>query len=193
VSTESRFIGGTHSFAVILTVIVGLLSACGSPAGKQSDAQQATDALNAGLKAQGQLQTQQALDDYQRCLAHDPRNKYCHYDRGVIEQGQGSTAPAEQDYRAALATDPNFEPALFNLAILRTVPAPIEAEDLYRHVISLEPTAAVAHLNLGFLLKTMDRGNEATAELQRAVQLDQNLASRVPANVTAVSNSPSHK
>ena len=189
--TESRSACGTQSFIGTLVVVLGLLSACGSQATQQSDPKFATAALYAGLNAQNQSRILQALDAYKQCLAHDPSNKYCHYDRGVIEQGQVKTAPAEQDYRAALATDPNFVPALFNLAILRTGSSPVEAEDLYRHVISLEPNAAAAHLNLGFLLKTIDRTDEARVELQRAVQLDPTLASRVPADVIAVTSAPS--
>lgn len=181
------------SWATTLVVVLSLVSGCGFQRGPESDARQANDALNAGLKAQTEAKTQEAVDDYKKCLAHDPANKFCRYNLGVIDQSAGRTASAEQDYRAALSIDPDFAPALFNLAIVRTEPSPTEAGNLYRHVISLEPANAAAHLNLGFVLKSMGREDEGNAELQRAVHLDPKLVSRLPAGVTAISPSPSHK
>lgn len=39
---------------------------------------------------------------------------------GLIDEADGNYGLAEDRYRAALETDPKYEPALFNLAILRT-------------------------------------------------------------------------
>jgi tetratricopeptide (TPR) repeat protein len=166
------------------------VSACGSSSAAKSDAQQASDALTAGLQAQGQGHTQEAINDYNTVLKHDSKNKYAYYNLGVIDQGAGRNDSAEKDYRNALQIDPEFVSALFNLAIIRTVPSPSEAESLYRHVIANDSANAAAHLNLGFVLRTEGRQAEGTTELQTAVRLDPQLASRVPDLNASPSPSP---
>lgn len=161
------------------------LAGCGTTATQSSDAKQASDALNAGLQAQTQGKTQEAINDYKTVLAHDPKNKYAYYNLGLIDQTAGRNTSAEKNYRAALGIDPQFEPALFNLAILRTTASPPEAENLYRQVITVDPKNAAAHLNLGFLLASEGRQSEATSEFSQAVTLDPQLASRIPPSAVA--------
>ncbi|HEY8741360.1 MAG TPA: tetratricopeptide repeat protein [Candidatus Dormibacteraeota bacterium] len=165
------------------------IAGCGGSAA-QSDAQQASAALSAGLLAQNQGKTQEAINDYNKVLAHDPKNKYAYYDLGLIDQQAGRNDSAEKRYRSALTVDPQFEPALFNLAILRTVPSRSEAENLYRQVITVDAKNAAAHLNLGFVLKSEGRTDEASAEFATAVALDAQLAPRVPAPAPSPSPSP---
>jgi tetratricopeptide (TPR) repeat protein len=162
-----------------------ILAGCGTTATQSSDAKQASDALNAGLQAQTQGKTQEAINDYNTVLAHDPKNKYAYYNLGLIDQTAGRNASAEKNYRAALAIDPQFEPALFNLAIVRTAPSPSEAENLYRQVITANPKNAAAHLNLGFLLASQGRQAEANVEFSQAVTLDPQLISRIPPSAVA--------
>jgi len=168
--------------AAVVAIILTALAACG---GGKSDAQIASDALNAGLRAQAQGRNAEAATDYKNVLAHDPRNKFAYYDLGVIQQTSGDNASAEVNYRACLQIDPNFGPALYNLAIIRTGPSPQEAEELYRHAISLAPNSAAAHLNLGFLLRSLGRTDEGNAELRKAVALDPSTAQRIPAGTLA--------
>lgn len=172
--------GGYAALAATLLVVVGL-AACGSSLSSQaSSAKQAADALAAGLQAQTQGKTQEAIDDYNKVLQHDSKNKYAYYNLGVIDQQAGRNNSAEKNYRTALQIDPQFEPPLFNLAILRTPASPPEAESLYRQVIAVQPDNAAAHLNLGFLLRSLNRNDEAASEFSKAVSLDPQLASRVP-------------
>lgn len=159
-------------------LLVLLAVSCGGSS--KSDAQQASDDLNAGLKAQVEGKTQEAIDDYNKVLVHDPRNKYAYYNLGLIEEQAGRVTSAEQHYRTALEIDPEFEPALFNLAIIRTGPAPMEAADLYRHVITIQPNNVSAHLNLGYVLRTLGQKTEASAEFAKALALDPSIASRIP-------------
>lgn len=166
---------------VLPTMLITSLSACGTPA--KSEAQQAQDALNAGLRAQNQGNLTEAAEDYRKALAHDPTNKYAYYDLGLIDQLTGHSDSAEKNYRAALQIDPNMAAALYNLAIIRTTPAPEEAEQLYRHVIALQPNQAGPHLNLAFVLRSLGRKAEARTEFATAVALDPSLASRVPADM----------
>ena len=101
-----------------LLLTVALLSACGSSAAG-SDAQQASALLSAGLQAAGRGNDTEAASDYHKCLSHEPKNKFCNYNLGVIDQGAGRNQSAEVFYRAALETDPNFVSALYNLALIR--------------------------------------------------------------------------
>ena len=165
-----------------LLLTVALLSACGSSAAG-SDAQQASALLNAGLQAAGRGDNATASSDYHKCLSHQPKNKFCNYNLGVIDQGAGRNQSAEVFYRAALDADPNFVPALYNLALIRQAVSPQESESLYRHAIAVQPGYASAHLNLGFLLRSEGRNVEGNAELLKATQLDPKLASRIPAGL----------
>jgi tetratricopeptide (TPR) repeat protein len=63
------------------------------------------------------------------------------------------------------------------LAILRTAESPAEAENLYRHVIEVQPDHAPIHLDLGFLLVSLGRSDEGEALIDRAIVLDPELES----------------
>lgn len=162
-----------HAMVATLVLVLATLTACGGGASTQSP-------VNAGLSAQAAGHLSDAATDYKNAIAEDAHNKYAYYDLGLVDHLMGQAAAAEVNYRAALHIDPNFALALYNLAILRTVPSPAEAEVLYRHVISLQPNDAPAHLNLGFLLRSENRIAEGNAELTTAVTLDPSIASRIP-------------
>lgn len=163
-------------FALIVAAFLwGPLSRPGT-----STKQSASTLLNQGLAAQLSGRTAEAADDYHKVLQADPNNYWAYYNLGVIEQQAGRTSNAEHDYRSALALNPDLEPALYNLAIIRSGPSPKEAESLYRHAISVDPKNAAAHLNLGFLLIQEGSKAEGTLELESAVKLDPQLASRLP-------------
>jgi len=122
----------------VLLLVALLVGACTK--GK-SDAEQASAALAAGLKAHAAGRLDEAAADYRKVLVYDPRNKFAYYNLGVIEQARGDGGSAESNYRIALTIDPDFVPALFNLAILRTAQGGgRESIDLYRHVIEIDPS-----------------------------------------------------
>lgn len=166
--------------SLLLLILAAAVAACGS-SGQPSASERAQGLLTAGLTAQLQGRTAEAVDDYNRVLALDPKNKFAYYNLGLIDQQMGRLDMAEKNYRTVLGIDPNFDRALFNLAILRTNSDPAEAEALYRRVIAIAPNSAAAHLNLGFLLISTGRQADGRAELQKAVALDPTLASRIPA------------
>jgi tetratricopeptide (TPR) repeat protein len=172
--------------AVALLPLLGV-AACGAAA---TPAQQATNLVNKGLEAQlaGDLST--AQNDYQQATQLDNSNKLAHYDLGTIYGLQGRTAQAIQEYHTTLSLDPNFVRALYNLAVATTASDPAGAEQLYRKVISVQPTDASAWLNLGFILKSEGKSDEATTDWAKATSLDPTLASRIPTPTPSASASP---
>ena len=146
----------------------------------KSKADLAAEAVQRGLQAHGEGRLDAAAAAYHEALDLDPQNKYAFYNLGLIDQTSGRPRSAENYYRLALSADPEFTPALFNLAILRTAAGDTrEAIDLYRRVTALKPDEAGPHLNLGFLLRSIGQEAEGDAEIQRALQLDPALASRL--------------
>jgi tetratricopeptide (TPR) repeat protein len=177
----SRF--GRIAFAALLILA---LAACST----KTEAQLASDELTAGLQAHFAEKIDEASAHYKECLKHDPVNKFCLFNLGVIAQAQGRPLEAENYYRLSIVQDPNFTNPLFNLAIIQTAAgATQEAIGLYRHVIELEPNNAGAHLNLGLLL--LATGDEAAGhrEIATAVTLDPSI--NVPAQTQAPSAVPS--
>src|SRR5437867_2125847 len=172
-----------RTLPVVLLLVALLVAACSN--GK-SDAEQASAALAAGLKAHAAGRLDEAVADYRKVLVYDPRNKFAYYNLGVIEQARGDGESAESNYRIALTIDPDFVRALFNLAILRTPHGGgRESIDLYQQVIEIDPSYADAHLNMGFLLVANGEVKKGMAELAVAVGLDPSLASRVPEDLLA--------
>ena len=53
---------------------------------------------------------------------------------------------------------------------------PSEAESHFRRVILLQPWDAQSHFNLGVVLQTMGRGEEARQQFELTLQLDPNHA-----------------
>lgn len=175
-----------RALAVALLALL-VLGACGK---KKTEAQLAGDALAKGLKAHFAGNVTEAAKDYHEVLAHDPTNKFAYFDLGVIDQAAGRTDAAEGNYRASLKSDPDFEPALFNLAILRTPVDINEAVSLYQHAAAVASDNASVHLNLGFALRQAGQVAAGDAELARAVQIDPALASRItPPQPTAATTS----
>lgn len=162
-------------------------AACGGSQG--TPAQQAAALVTKGLEAQlaGDLSTAQS--DYQQATQLDHTNKFAYYDLGTVYDKQGNRVQAIQDYQTTLVIDPNFVDALFNVAVDTTASNPSGAEQLYRKVISLQPTLASAWLNLGFVLMSEGNAVEARADWAKAVSLDPSVASRIP----SPSPSPSAK
>jgi Tfp pilus assembly protein PilF len=193
-TTKSRQLAHWRRAGTALTIVVtaGLaVGACGSgDSGTTANTKPGTaGGVNgaAALVAKG-LQEQAAGDlasakrDYSQAIVDDPKNKFAFYNLGLIQQIGGDKAAAENNYRIALNLDPKFPQPLYNLAILRTAAGSIpEAIDLYRRAIAASPKAADAHFNLGLLLRQTGHATEGNLEIQAAVKLDPNLASRAKA------------
>lgn len=165
-----------RSVPLVLTLAL-VLGACSSKSGGEK----AADAVTAGLAAHVAGRLDDAEKEYRKALDADANNTSARYNLGLIAQTRGDAAAAELEYRAVLAIDPRFAPALFNLAILRTAAGSFdEAIALYRRTIAVNTNDANAHLNLGFALQQQGKKAEGQAELNRAVQLNPALSSRIP-------------
>jgi tetratricopeptide (TPR) repeat protein len=158
------------------------LAACGG-----MPAQQATDLVSQGLKAQlyGDLAT--AASDYKKAIQLDSGDKFAHYDLGTVYGQPGNKALGEQEYDTVQTIDPNLADAIYNLAVNSANSNLPFAEQLYRQVIALQPGWAAAWSRL----RAAERGErgEAKVDWAKAVSLDPTLASRIP--TPAASPSPS--
>lgn len=184
----------TAGMAALGLVLVAFIAVWAVRSGQPTTPEEIDGLLVGGLQAHFSGDIEKARENYEKILEADPTNKFALYNLGLIEQQADRLETAESFYRRALATDPHFAPALFNLAIIRSASAPQEAADLYQRVIAQNPNDAAAHLNLGFVLVSLGRVEEAQSEFVRAVELDPRLADRVPAPPQADSSpSPSPK
>ena len=157
-------------------ILVVLLVAGAAACSGKSDAELASEALNAGLTAQNAGDLETARTQYLLCLEYEPTNRFCLYDLGTIAQTAGSLQEAENYYRLALTQDGNYTPAIFNLAIVRErLGVPQDAITLYRQYIQLRPNEAGGHVNLGYLLIKTGNTAEGYAELAAAKKLNPQL------------------
>ena len=173
-----------RSRTIVLTAVVATvfgLAACSDDSNPGSPTGDAEQVLNDALAAHAAGDFDRAVDLYEQVLVLDPRNRFAYYNLGLIDQTRGDDAAAADQYEQAIAVAPDFTPAIFNLAIIRAEQgATDEAIGLYRDVIAIDDTDAGTHLNLGFLLIASGERKEGQRELDRAVEFDPSLASRIP-------------
>jgi tetratricopeptide (TPR) repeat protein len=112
----------------------------------------------------------------------DPLYYAAYYDLGVIYQGSNRQNDAILAYEKTLIVNSNFQPALFNLAILESTSDPKTAISLYKRIQQLRPQnpSAVA-FNLGLIYREIGKVSEGNAQLRYAISLDGSLAAKVPA------------
>jgi superkiller protein 3 len=147
--------------------------------GGGTPAELSNELVQKGLRVQGDGKNAEAARLYREALVHNADNKFAYYNLGVIDQGAGRIRAAEYKYRLALEVDPRFQAALFNLGTVLSRSNPEAAVRVYENLVELQPDNAGAHLNLGFVLRGLGRGDEADREFDRAVALDPSLRERV--------------
>jgi len=127
------------------------------------------------LLEQGQFQ--QALTQYQRALAINPRYVEVHNSLGAAYQLQGQLDAAAAAYREAIRIKPDFAPAHGNLAALLNRQGKLdEAVVHFREAIRLNPNYSKAHNNYGILLRGQGKLDQAAAEFEAALRIDPQLA-----------------
>jgi serine/threonine protein kinase/Tfp pilus assembly protein PilF len=111
----------------------------------------------------------------QTALALRPQSPVVYSNLGAALQQQGKLVEAVAAFRKAIQLKPDFDIAHYNLAnALRDQKKWAEAEAACRKVVELEPDLpdlAVGYNNLGVVLASQQRLDEAVAAFQRATQL----------------------
>ncbi|MFI9271270.1 tetratricopeptide repeat protein [Kitasatospora sp. NPDC052896] len=152
------------------------------------------DALLQAAVQQGQIHDLAgAARTLKRVLELDAGNKRAWYNLGVIAQRDNRTADARAAYDSALKSDPNYEPALYNKAILIEPSDTDQAVAIFRRIVAADPKAATAYLNLGQALAKQGRDDEAQGAFGHAVEVDSSLQQLVPdkfRNATSAAPSP---
>lgn len=128
-------------------------------------AQRAEQLVIEGLQAQTAGDVDTAVDKYEEAIRVDSTNALAHYDLGTALQAQGDTPGAIDAFKAAARLDPSMTAAFYNLGILFTDSDPEVAVEYYRQAISADATNANAHINLGFLLRTLGQTAEGDTEV----------------------------
>jgi tetratricopeptide (TPR) repeat protein len=167
--------------ALALPIVLALgVSGCGAddpvkPPVTATDAKAATTALEAGLKAHADGDLAAATADYNKVLTLDATNKFAFYNLALIDVANSNYGLAEAHYRSAIKSDAKYEPALFNLAILRTTADPKEAISLYKRAVAANAKDAAAWLNLGLLLRSNGNKAEGDKDVLKAIALNPSL------------------
>ena len=114
---------------------------------------------------------EQALSAYHQAAILQPNEAEPHLAAGHLLEQENKFADAEQEYKQALALDPASD-ALTGLANVymrgRRFP---EAEEYLRKLVAASPDQAAAHVQLGRVLETEGKHEDAIAELETGTKL----------------------
>lgn len=136
--------------------------------------------LQAGIKQGENKDFSGATRSFRQVLDLNRANKFAWYNLGVIAQHDHRTADARAAYDNALKVDRNFEPALYNKAILIESSDTDQAIVILRRIVGANPKAATAYLHLGQALGKAGRDGEAEDAFGLAVRADPSLQQLVP-------------
>jgi tetratricopeptide (TPR) repeat protein len=110
---------------------------------------------------------------FQKAIEKNPSFGAAHADLGLLLETKGEREKAEGYYRRALEIDPELIAAQQGLASLLLEKGEIEtAEELFRQSVELNPNDPVLRYNLALALERLGRTVEASAERERARQLE---------------------
>jgi tetratricopeptide (TPR) repeat protein len=113
-----------------------------------------------------------AIEAYRRAFAARPDSVRADTSLtlALVTAGRGAEAVLRARDRVAEApTDPD---RLFTLGLALSEQDVDEAMKTFRRVVAVRPNHALAHYNLGLLLKRVDRAGDAVDALRRAVTID---------------------
>ncbi|MFE4971638.1 tetratricopeptide repeat protein [Kitasatospora sp. NPDC056651] len=136
--------------------------------------------LQEGIKQGESKHYDLAESIFRQVLEREPGNKLAWYDLGVVAQQDNRPAEALAAYDSALKTDPDYQPALFNKAILLGPGDTDQAVSILRRIVAADPKAATAHLHLGYGLAKQGHRGEAEESFRTAVRTDPSLRPLVP-------------
>ncbi len=91
---------------------------------------------------------------------------------GVVQTDLELTSEAKESFRRAILLDPAYQEAYYNLATILRADDKQGAIALLQRAIDINSTYALAHRELGWLLRSTGRFPDAEYHLRRAIELD---------------------
>jgi tetratricopeptide (TPR) repeat protein len=177
----------TLAAALVIGAIV--LAGCGSSASSSAKKLSTAKLLKQGVALELKGNLSGARTDFDIIISRNSalKNGYgavAFYNLGVLDQRAKKIAAATTDYNRSIALAPQYEPALFNLAIIDSTTSPTTAESLYKRILTLQPTNSSAMYNLGLLYYVHNQKSEARTLLRKAISLTPSLVKKLPSYVT---------
>jgi protein O-GlcNAc transferase len=115
---------------------------------------------------------EEAVADYRRAAAFQPKEAEPHLSAGLLLEQENKFADAEQEYMQALALDSGSVDAVTGLANIymrgRRFP---EAEDYLRKLLATHSDSGAVHVQLGRVLAAEGKTDAAIGELQVGIRL----------------------
>ena len=119
--------------------------------------------------------SEDALAAYQKAATLTPKDPEPHLSAGLLRERQKDFPGAETEYQQVLALDPRSTDAVIGLTNLYMKSGRIgEAEPLLRRLADERPDDAGIHLQLGRVLDTQGKKDDAIPEIQAALKLTPN-------------------
>jgi tetratricopeptide (TPR) repeat protein len=132
----------------------------------------ATVAYNSGRLALEANDLGRAENNLERAYAYVPRNSEVNFALGNLRLAKGDSERATAFYRATLELDPSHKGALRNLGVLALGKKDWNAAaEYFRTAIQADPLDAKTHFLLARALLAAGDVGQASAEIQRALEL----------------------
>jgi Flp pilus assembly protein TadD len=117
----------------------------------------------------------EALQSYRKASELTPKDPEPHLSAGLLHERQKEFSDAEAEYKQVLIIDPHSTEAAIGLTNIYMKSGHLgDAEPLLRRLASERPDDAGIHLQLGRVLDTQDKKDDAIVELQTALKLAPN-------------------
>jgi Tfp pilus assembly protein PilF len=116
-----------------------------------------------------------AIDYYNKAMALDPKRTEIHNNLGLVYMELKQFDRAKQEFQYCLADATYSRPWLpqFNLGAIEQIQGNLkEAEEIYRHLLTMSPQYAPPYFRLGQIFYSQNNFREAIDYLLNAVKLD---------------------
>lgn len=128
-----------------------------------------------GFEMERQGKLEQAVQEYRKVLALDPRHLQAHQHLGTVLHRLGQMDEAIVHYEEVLRANPNLAGAHYNLGLALVEQGRVaDAVNHYVEALRLKPDFVEVHNNLGVALSRLGRLEEAISHFRQALQLRPN-------------------
>jgi tetratricopeptide (TPR) repeat protein len=151
-------------------MLSNLLKSLLGSSGQRRQTRRAKELFESGLALQKSRDFESALSCFEEVLRHDPDYAAAHHWLGVIFARDASRyADAARHIERALAIDPTIPDGWMDLGTVHCFRRDFhKAATCFRTALATAPDSAIAHANLGIVLKETGRLEEALDHLRRA-------------------------